>query len=398
MNKTKVNILPCYKDAFASDKRFLYLYGGASSGKSYFAAQKLVLRMLGEKGHTFLVMRKFKEDIMPSVYEELKRAIDGMGLTELFYFTVSPMRIYCNVTGGKFIFRGADDPEKLKSIKGITGVWMEEASQFNHDDFKQVNLRLRDECAFYKQIILTFNPVDVTNWLYQVWVLNNQYADQCLKVHTTYKDNRYLAEDAKAAIDSYQTTDPEYYKVYGLGEWGSLGRLVIGNLPTFTEYPTKITEVFYGLDFGYNVPTSLVRVSYTDGCYYVQELIYESMLTTASIIDKMRALGIGKNETVYCDSAEPDKIDELFYAGFFTRKANKDVKAGLDYIRSKRKSVYSHASNHNLNAELIGYSYKKDKNGNYVDEVVKHNDHATDAMRYAIFTHYREVLTGGLQL
>lgn len=203
--------------------RYLVLYGGAGSGKSVTAAQKIVIRMLEEPGHRFLVVRKVANTIRNSVFSLLRGTISEWGLTQLFRINKSDMDITCS-NGNQIIFAGLDDVEKLKSIHGITGMWLEEASEMTQEDFQQLDLRLRGYTQNYKQIIISFNPISITHWLKKVFF--DQKKTNAKVIHTTYKDNKFIDEEYKKTLESLEQQDPYYYSVYALGEWGVTGKTV----------------------------------------------------------------------------------------------------------------------------------------------------------------------------
>lgn len=203
--------------------RYLILYGGAGSGKSVTAAQKIIIRMLEEKGHKFLVVRKVANTMRNSVFSLLRGIISDWGLSQLFKINKSDMDITC-VNGNQIIFAGLDDVEKLKSIHGVTGMWLEEASEMLQEDFQQLDLRLRGFTKHYKQIIISFNPISVTHWLKEVF-FDKQKANSTV-IHTTYRDNKFIDDEYKRTLEALKDQDPFYYMVYALGEWGILGDTV----------------------------------------------------------------------------------------------------------------------------------------------------------------------------
>ena len=215
------NILPVYKPAFHNEDRFLVFKGGAGSGKSVFAAQKVIARCLTEPGHRFLVLRKVDKSIRDSCFLLCKDLIEQWGLTDHCTVHKAEMRITIPSLGGgvsEILFKGLDDREKIKSIQGITGIWFEEATEFDKDDLTQLNLRLRGETPFYKQIIITFNPIDETHWLKAYFY--DDSPSSCTRVHSTYLDNTYCDEEYIAELLDLAETDENYYRIYCLGEWG----------------------------------------------------------------------------------------------------------------------------------------------------------------------------------
>ena len=212
-----------YYPLFWDDNRYLVLYGSAGSGKSVFATQKILKRVIEEKGHKFLVVRKVGKTLRESVFAEFKNTIATWGLTQLFKVNKTDMTITC-LNGNQIIFAGLDDVEKLKSISGITGIWVEEASEIDQADLQQLDLRLRGKTNHYKQIIISFNPVSILHWL-KTFFFDNQ-PDSCRTLKTTYKDNRFLDQEYIKVLLALKDVDPYYYTVYALGEWGVIGKTI----------------------------------------------------------------------------------------------------------------------------------------------------------------------------
>jgi phage terminase large subunit len=153
---------------FNDTSRFLVLMGGGGSGKSVFAADKIVHRSRTEAGHKWLIMRKVGINLRDSVFEEVKTSIEKLGYTPEFTIPKgrsSDLYIKHNKTGNEMLFYGADDIEKMKSISGVTDGWLEEASEFDVTDFRQINIRMRQACASYNQLLISFNPVNINHWL-----------------------------------------------------------------------------------------------------------------------------------------------------------------------------------------------------------------------------------------
>lgn len=228
-----------YYPLYWNQDRYLILYGGAGSGKSVFAAQKWIFRLLNEKGLKILVIRKVAKTLRHSVFALFRSIIAEWGLMDLFKINKSDMEIYC-LNGSSVVFAGLDDAEKLKSVHGINSIWIEEASEITEDDFKQVDLRLRGLTKYYKQIILTFNPVSITHWLKTYFF--DTPKENCTKLKTTYKDNRFIDEEYVKVIEELKDTDPYYYTVYGLGEWGIIGKTVY-NARIVTERYLAIKDI-----------------------------------------------------------------------------------------------------------------------------------------------------------
>lgn len=229
--------------------RYLVLMGGGGSGKSIFAGQKILERVTTEAGHRWLVCRKVARTMRESVFKQLaSQAADyypdcGLKINK------SDMRLEFK-NGSQILFAGLDDVEKLKSIYGITGIWVEEASEITEADFNQLDIRLRGETPYYKQIIITFNPISITHWLKKRFF--DEHGADTVTHHSTYKDNRFLDAEAIKVLENYKDTDEYYYTVYCLGQWGVTGKTVFdGRAVTARLREVQQTKPEIGL-FTYN--------------------------------------------------------------------------------------------------------------------------------------------------
>lgn len=211
---------------YEEESRYLVLYGGAGSGKSLFTAQRLLIRLMEQPGRNLLVARAVAATHRDSTYALFKQVIGRWGLTSLFKCRDGELRIAC-ANGNGVIFKGLDDPEKLKSVTfpggELTDVWIEEASELSEGQFNQLDLRLRG-LGLTKQMTLTFNPVSSMHWLKRRFFDSPDPRARVLK--TTYKDNLFLDGDYRRTLEGYRESDPYYYQVYCLGEWGVLGKSI----------------------------------------------------------------------------------------------------------------------------------------------------------------------------
>jgi len=208
---------------FRDHSRYLVLCGGGGSGKSIFAGRKLLERVTSEPGHRWLVCRKVAKTLADSCFAQLRGQIAESYPDAGAKILSGELEIrFAN--GSIILFAGLDDVEKLKSIYNITGIWIEEASELTEADFNQLDIRLRGETKYYKQIILSFNPISITHWLKRRFF---DTQDPRATTHrSTYKDNRFLDEEAIRTLEAFKDSDPYYYQVYCLGEWGVTGKTV----------------------------------------------------------------------------------------------------------------------------------------------------------------------------
>lgn len=364
--------------------RYLVMYGGAGSGKSVMAAQKMLYRMLTETPHRFLVVRKVARTLRNSVYSLFKDLIIQWGMSELFKINKTEMTITC-INGNQIIFTGLDDVEKLKSIAGITGMWLEETSECLQSDVQQLDLRLRGKTKHYKQIMITFNPISEHHWLKKSFF--DTPRESCTILKTTYLDNKFIDDEYKKVLEDLKTQDENYYNIYALGQWGSLGNMVYSNyaVEPISEKDHDYDAVYYGLDFGFNHASALIKVGIRDDEIYILDEIYEKRLTNAELIEKVKKK-VPLNAWIYADSAEPDRIKEFRISGFGriqpVEKGPNSVKSGIDFLR--RKKVHINPACVNFIKEIQSYKYKEDKDGNVFEEPVNFNDDCMAAWRYSI--------------
>lgn len=211
---------------FFDKHRYLVLKGGGGSGKSIFTGRKILERVTTEPGHIFLVLRKVEKTLRRSCFAQLKDQAEKYYSDCIKYYPKGESGdMYISFKNGSIIiFCGLDNAEKLKSIYDVTGIWIEEASEITREDFNQMNIRLRTNFDFYLQIILSFNPISITHWLKNRFFDN---PDPDARIHeSTYKDNRFLNEESRKVLEGFRQTDPYYYMVYCLGEWGVSGKTV----------------------------------------------------------------------------------------------------------------------------------------------------------------------------
>lgn len=214
---TELDLSKTYSPAFYSDKRFLFLYGGAGSGKSQFAARKILFRMMNEPNHRFLIVRKEKCHVRESMYTLLKDIIEYYKMSDHFICLEEAMKITYSLNGNEIISAGLLESDKIKSITGITGIWAEEAFELDKKDFDQLNLRLRGIMDNYKQIICTFNPMDATHWLK---TLMDKNPDNLLSVRTTFKDNMFIDREYMDELTYQYKQNENFNRVYIEGDWG----------------------------------------------------------------------------------------------------------------------------------------------------------------------------------
>lgn len=275
-------------------------------------------------------------------------------------------QVYNYPSGSYIEFFSSDNNLKVRG-PGRDILFFNEANLTDFDTFTQLMLRTR------KCIFLDFNPADEFHWIYD----NILTRPDCYFIQSTYRDNPFLPAEQIKEIENLKLVDENFWRIYGEGERGHSEGVIYTHWKPYTG--TVSGQVKYGLDFGYNVPTSLVKVTDNDSNLHWEEMIYQSHLTNSELIPMVKQI-VKPHEPVYCDAAEPDRIKEMQRAGIKAIAANKNVKEGIDFIKSRQLFVNSQSAN--LLKEIKSYKYSTKVIG-MTDEPVKLNDHAMDAARYA---------------
>lgn len=398
--KIKVQANPCFKSVDQSKKRYIVMKGSAGSGKSVDTAQNYILRLMQDKGRNLVCIRKSDITNRDSTFAELTGAIYRMfgdKVERYWQINMSPLQLTCKANGNKIIFRGMNDDkqrEKLKSItfqKGkLTDVWCEEATELTQADLEIIDDRLRGtlpDGQFY-QIRLTFNPVNKNHWIKKVFF--DIPDDNVLCHHSTYLMNRFIDDAYRARMERRKIVDPEGYRIYGEGEWGEIGGLILHNweVKEISQNPADYDDFANGQDFGFNHANVILPVGIKDDDLYITKELYEFEKDTNELIGLALALAIDRKKQMWCDSAEPDRIKMWQKAGFRARGVDKggsagSVKAQIDWL--KQRKIYVHPSCVNTIKELQQWKWKKDeRTGEYLDEPVPFQDDAMAALRYAV--------------
>jgi|GEM_PF-2004359 len=203
-----------------AEHRYVLLVGGAGSGKSYVTAQKLLARVMQEPTARLLVVRKVATTLQRSVFQLFKDLIYQHHLSRYFCISIANKRIECLHNGAQLLFIGLDDPEKIKSIQGISSIWVEEATELEDQDFRQLELRLRGHTPGYKQVVLTCNPISTENWVYQRFCGPEARRGDLLHIVSTAFDNPFINTDYLEMLTGSLADDPELFRIYARGEWG----------------------------------------------------------------------------------------------------------------------------------------------------------------------------------
>lgn len=400
-----VTINQAYLPFLKDNTRYQIFFGGSSSGKSFFLSQRTVLDIL--KGQrNYLIVRNVQTTIKRSVFNEITKAILAMGLSAYFQINKSDLSITCRLNNKQILFAGLDDPEKIKSVTPIDGVitdvWVEEATETKYEAVKQLDKRLRGRSAVPKRLILSFNPVLQDHWIYKEYFGGwqddkNFYRDEkVIILKTTYKDNDFLEEDDRRALE--EETDKYYYEVYTLGNWGVLGNVIFKNweVQDLSEMRKTFDRFNNGLDFGFaKDPNALAHMHYDRKrkTLYILDELYMAELTNDLLAEEVKKI-IG-NQYVTCDNAEPKSIQELKNYGVRAIPAKKgpdSLRFGIDWL--KRQKIIIDVRCVNTKLEFQKYKWKEDKYGNALPVPVDKDNHIIDAIRYGCEEHMERRTAG----
>ena len=353
-------------EALTSEKRFIINQGGSRSSKTYSLCQLLIVWCLQNPNKVVSIVRKTFPALRATVMRDFFEVLKDLNLYEKSSHNMSE-NIYRFPNGSLVEFFSIDDEQKVRGRKRDIG-WCNEANELWFEDFQQLNMRTE-----YK-LIFDYNPSDSSSWLYEL------PKDESVLIKSTYKDNPFLPESIKRQIEDLKRTDEALYQIYALGEKAISKTNIFNTWDFIAKRPERFTNFVYGLDFGYNHPTALMRVYWCDGDIYIEPVIYESYLTTSEFIERFKQLNIEQTVDILADYSRPEIIAEMQNAGFNVNNANKNVKSGINAVKTFK--VYCQEDD-NLKKEYNNYKWKK-VGDTITDEPVKLYDDAMDAVRYAV--------------
>ena len=368
MTQVKINTTNVFNRAYKSKTRITCLQGGTRSSKTYSLCQLFIIKCLEETGKTLTIVRKTLPALKGTAYRDVLNILKELELYAEENHNKSELSYLLN--GNLIEFISVDQPQKIRGRKRDY-LWLNEANEFNYEDWAQLILRTTEK------IYLDYNPSDPYSWIYEK-VLTR---DDCTFIKSTYLANPFLDKDTIAEIERLKDLDPDYWRVYGLGEIGTVQTMIFRNFDLVDDVQGRL--IGYGLDFGFtNSPTALVEVRQLDDNLYIKELLYEKRLTNTDLANKLKEFGIDRQTEIVGDSAEPKSIEEIYRQGFNIKPAKKGagIHLGIDIMRRYKL----HITKDSLNAikEFRGYKWATDKNGDVLNNPVKVNDHLIDATRY----------------
>lgn len=406
-----------YQYVIESKDRVIIIYGGRDSGKSFFVGgQYLPLKMIETPGIRIVAMRDTYASCKDSVYKEILDGIASLNdLSSQFSTTKQPLEIR-HKNGSEVIFRGADDPSKIKSLKGVSIIWREEAENMTEKEYYDLLILLRGKGE--QKLILTFNPVDedfFANAMFtdtlpekvlekfsdgekKVWtnkfkhmIDGEEVIIDALVICSTFDDNYFIPPIRKAVIEELKDRDPYLYEVYRKGRYGKKGGRIFTHYQEvdFEEKGWKFENFDnrgYSQDWGYNHASATMWIAEKDNDLYIFDEIYEFEKDTDEYEAIMRSKGVNKKTLLISESAEPDRVKTLKKLGYNIREVNKyagSVKAQIDKVK-RYNHVYINVTCKNTLKEIKAYTWKMDKQGKFTDEPITVYDDLMACLRYGM--------------
>ncbi len=397
VNISKKMFNKVYLYSLYDNTRTQIYFGGASAGKSAFVVGQRTVWDLLKGGRNYLILRNVARTSRTSTFNEVKQTIRDWKVGHLFHILEGTMTITCRANGYQILFEGLDNVEKIKSIKPevgvITDIVIEEATETKQDDIKQLSKRLRGKSNKPKRLVLLFNPILKSHWIYKTYFSGKFmdsdvcYSDDNLFIlKTTYKDNRFLEKEDIYELEN--ETVEYFYNVYTLGNWGTLGGVILTNwrIADLSDMHDQFINIKNGLDFGYsNDPMAFNRMHYDKmrKKLYIFHEEHEYGLTNPQIADLIGPI-VGK-ELVTCDSAEPKSIKELQNCSIRTYGATKgkdSVNHGVQFLQ-QLEIIIDRQCQETIN-EVELYQWAKLRDGSDAGKPVDKDNHHIDDIRYAM--------------
>lgn len=381
----RLETTPVFTKNYSSDKKIVINRGGTRSSKTVSIVQQCVLWLItGQltRNHyipkgVWSTVRKYSTTLDATVIRDFEEELNKHKIFDLIQHNKTKKTYKYGDRLVEFI--GADDEQKLRGAKRNI-LYCNEGNELEFKtEFFQLLMRTEDK------VIIDFNPDDENIWI-NTELEQKRFFDKgdIEVIVSTYKDNTFLPKSLISEIEYLQQTDPEFWKIYGLGEYGKVFGLIFDNYNIVDAIPQDANFIAYGQDFGFtNDPSALIGVWMQDGELWIKELIYQRGLTNQDLASKYNDLGIKQWEYIVADSAEPKSIQELINLQFSVYPAEKgadSIKNSIDILKRYKLNITNDSTN--LIKELRTYKWMLDKTGNSINKPIDYNNHAIDALRY----------------
>jgi phage terminase large subunit len=370
---TKLQTTVVFERLLESDqahKRIVVAQGGSRSGKTYNILIYWIYRLLNENNKTLSIVRKTLPSLKNSVLKDLKEVLEAFELWDPTKY--HKQEGYYELPGNNTInWFSVDEPQKIRGSKRDY-LYCNEANELSIEDWNQLIFRTTDK------VICDLNPSELSSWVYDL-----EKRDDCFYFKTSWRDNPFLSQTIIDELESLKEKDENLYRIYNLGEKGISTKLIFNTYNKIQKIPPHAKLLGRAMDFGYNDPTALIEVYINGDELYFKELMYVRNLTMQDIIHKLNELKIDKTDNLWCDSANPQNIEELKRARYNVKPVNKkSILHGIDLI--KRHYLFIEESSLNILYEFGSYKWKTDRDGNLLDNPEDLNNHAIDCIRYVL--------------
>jgi len=369
--------------------RHLMVMGSAGSGKTFFACVKVILYALEFPKARIGVFRQ----TLPSLRETAWREIREILIEYNIEFEENKSNGIITLSNGSTIsFTPLDDDRKIRSLN-LDFVYIEQAEETTEEAFDELDLRIRHEVSkkHWGQMLIVVQPEGKTHWLYKRFYQIKKNDKDYKKVHFSYLDNPYLPKEQARIYEGLKETNYDKYLTHTLGQWiTSSKQIFTDNWEVMGKDKRRYFNYYVGgVDFGWNSPACFLLCGVYDGEFYILGEVYKTEMTNDEFLHRIYnllqqyELEFGDLDAVYCDSADPEKIEVFCRNGLNAYPSVKNVKAKIDTTREAH--IYIDESCDNLIRELPSYEWKRDRLGNILDEPRKENDHAVDALCYLVY-------------
>lgn len=388
----QIPVTNVYRRIEAATGKTVVNVGGTGSSKTHSKMQFFLnQRILKYPNYRLLILRKVKATIEESNYKPLKELMKQQRCLEDFKSNESKLTLTNKFNGSFVMFSGLDKVGKHFGPE-YDDIWIEEANEITFNDYLELKSRLyrgekKKGYDFVGKIYMSLNPR-------KCWIKSKDGFPGYEFIYSTHKDNPFMNEEARQILYDYKNESDDHWKMFGLGQWIEMVNIIYKQYTMLESYDKPFHETIYGLDFGFNAPSALIQINNYDNEFYLREMLYKTHLTNNDLIAQLKEVIPHEHKVrkypIYADCAEPARIEEICRAGLNVIPAQKDVNDGIDFCKSQK--FYTLPSNVNLNKEREDYCYKKDRDGNILDEPVKVRDHLVDSKRYGLYTHYKDIL------
>ena len=369
-------------DAYNKHKyRIIANKGGTRSTKTWSLLQ-LMLTIATAKKVLVSVVSESMPHLRKGAMRDFERILESATAMEDKHYTHNRTgHVYGFPNGGSIEFFSADSYTKVHGAQRDV-LFINECNNLEYEIFRQLAIRTSDT------IFLDWNPRN------RFWFEEHlESRADCKLIHSTYKDNPFLTASQIAEIES-NINDANWWKVYGLGETGSVEGLIYTNWAIVQSLPDVYKKEFYCIDFGFtNDPTAILRVRLSGGELWVDEIAYQTGMLNQDIVNTLQKAGVTRNAQIVCDSAEQKSIAEINNLGGYravpVSKGKGSVTAGITAVQAYKLNV-TQASLGTID-ELRNYSWRRDMNNAYINEPVDRYNHSLDALRYGVTTFLQAV-------